>query len=66
MFVTDGVPLEFPVELWGGRAMLKCWLILEKGSELRSKTRQDPSHFPDVPGLFEIHGVRVGPGRASL
>lgn len=26
--VTDGVPLEFPVVLWGDRAMLKCWLIL--------------------------------------
>lgn len=45
--------------------MLSCWLILQKGCELRSTTRQDPCHFPELPGtLIEIHVVYVGLGEA--
>lgn len=60
-------PPEFPVVLCGDRAVFSCWLILPKGSELRSKTRQDPSHFPEFPVAFiEIHGVYVTLGKSSM
>lgn len=58
-------PSEFPVVLCGDRAMLGYWLILQKLCELRSTSRQDPCHFPDLPGAFiDIHGVYVGLGEA--
>lgn len=57
-------PPEFPVVLSGDRAVFSCWLVLQKGSELRSKTRQDPSHFPEFPvASIEIHSVYVTLGR---
>lgn len=52
--------------LCGDRAMLNCWLILQKGCELRSTARQAPCYFPDLPRAFmEIHGVYVELGEAS-